>query len=272
MKCSKCGRFTKGHPKPLGDLCTLPPMTQDEIDAMKIVEAQPEKTDTEENKKTEDVGDNLNGAAGGDSGIPGGIPPSSETDSDIEVLEKELGKLQLHVKRLNLMTAIEMEKRKVSDMSVKLNSLKDDTSTKSPVGYSASPTHNANMHEAQKATLTDIFPNPGQHLASSLLSQSAPINPSSTAHNASRNEYPRGFGLTGSVNDASYLHTGKTTTKYKKILDYVPNISFEGDDEDEEFVIANGVSLKLGPRRNKLASVTPTQWMVANTKIFLMKW
>ena len=39
-KCQKCGRFAKGHPKPLGDDCTMPQMSENEIEAQKIVELQ----------------------------------------------------------------------------------------------------------------------------------------------------------------------------------------------------------------------------------------
>ena len=44
MKCSKCNRDAKGHTKPLGDECKMPPMSDVEIEAMRIVDEQ-EKTD-----------------------------------------------------------------------------------------------------------------------------------------------------------------------------------------------------------------------------------
>ena len=37
MKCSKCGRLAKGHPKPLGDDCQLIEMAETEMEGMQLI-------------------------------------------------------------------------------------------------------------------------------------------------------------------------------------------------------------------------------------------
>ena len=37
--------------------------------------------------------------------------------------------------------------------------------------------------------------------------------------------------------------------------------------EEEEYSLGEGVVLKVGTKKQKLESVTPAQWIVANTKI-----
>ena len=105
MKCSTCGRFAKGHAKPLGDGCQLPPMTELELEAMQSVEAQAHEEDsTDAHKLPGQVhGINLShGAVGGGEHLSG-----LDLNDNCKDLEEELRALELEERQLDLMTAIE---------------------------------------------------------------------------------------------------------------------------------------------------------------------
>ena len=61
MKCSKCGRFAKGHPKPRGDDCQLLQMSETEMEAMQLIEGTDSNTNTEQDMtRDKDMDDNVN--------------------------------------------------------------------------------------------------------------------------------------------------------------------------------------------------------------------
>ena len=83
MKCSKCGRDTKGHSKPLGEDCKLPQMSDLEVEAMKLADGETEKTskdtDSQHNNDNTDKLDPLSAS--------GGIP-SEAGDGDTPFLKE----------------------------------------------------------------------------------------------------------------------------------------------------------------------------------------
>ena len=280
-KCSKCGRLTKGHSKPIGEECQLPDMSDSEIEAMDILDNQ---------------------ASGGQDNIPDDARKNahdelnSRTDSGVGScveLEKQLEALALEEKQMELLTAIEKKKRHLKKMkdeleyvrqSVGQEIMSDEHHTQyqpSPVLPSVLPSglpssrptvdslremgwNPSNHHTAQPHGNTALVMQPQQSAQSMLPSLLS--NGSSTSGSKS---WPRGFGLTGSVQTTSYVYTGKTNTKYKKIVDYLPsNHDIEDDDEDvESIAFGENWSLKHNSSRKKLLAVTPTQYMVASQRI-----
>ena len=71
MKCSKCGRCTKGHPKLLGDDCQLLEMSETEIETMQLIEGTDSNTNTEKDMtRDKDMDDNVKDYASGGR-VPG---------------------------------------------------------------------------------------------------------------------------------------------------------------------------------------------------------
>ena len=166
-------------------------------------------------------------------------------DSDLSQLSQELAALELQEKQLEIMTAIESKKKRLTELSEGLKAMKNS---------SVPPAQSVSAPRQVPATATD-------RLATNLLSSSSGA-PSTLAPSAN---IASGFGLTGAA-AATFYYSGNAGTKYKKIVDYIP---VNNAVEEEEYPLGESIFLKVGAKSRKLLNVTPAQWIAANTKILM---
>jgi hypothetical protein len=89
MRCSKCGRVTKGHEKPWGELCTLTPLTAEELEKSK---------EEEERSKQEEI--SVGEASHLGAGAQQAVGANDAAMGVLASLAKEMGHMALAVEAM----------------------------------------------------------------------------------------------------------------------------------------------------------------------------